>query len=104
METTGKKSQLLTLSVNLRYNVATEDWTELSAKLPHEMFSHAAMFMNDPACPGAASVQNNGGEIKCLGRENCEMSTMFPLRKSHHVDRWTTLGKQRHRLEQSLDK
>ena len=50
---------------DLRYNVATEDWTELDAKLPHVMFSHAAMFMKDPACPGA-SVQNNGGDIKCL--------------------------------------
>ena len=84
--------------------MATEDWTELDAKLPHVMFSHAAMFMKDPACPGA-SVQNNGEDIKCLGHDYYKMCmvTMVSYRKSYHVDGWTTLGKQRHRLEQSLD-
>ena len=37
-------------SYAFRYNVCTDDWTELSAKLPSRRELHSAMFMDEPIC------------------------------------------------------
>ena len=38
------------LIITFRYNICTDDWTELSVKLPTARESHSAMFMDEPIC------------------------------------------------------